>query len=102
MSRGFLVENGGVQSSIQDAGRRGFSDIGLTQSGAMDEFDCRREFAGAVAAAAEEARRSQGDERTDTFAAGIDQMRGQVRDDADGARQIGMDNVVDCSEVFAQ
>ena len=38
MSRGFLVENGGVQSSIQDAGRRGFSDIGLTQSGAMDEM----------------------------------------------------------------
>lgn len=35
---GFLVENGGVQSSIQDAGRRGFSDIGLTQSGAMDEM----------------------------------------------------------------
>lgn len=38
MSRGFLVENGGVQSSIQDEGRRGFSDIGLTQSGAMDEM----------------------------------------------------------------
>ena len=38
MSKGFLVENGGVQSSIQDAGRRGFSDIGLTQSGAMDEM----------------------------------------------------------------
>jgi allophanate hydrolase subunit 2 len=30
---GFIVENGGLQSSIQDAGRRGFSDIGLTQSG---------------------------------------------------------------------
>lgn len=38
MSKGFLVENGGVQSCIQDAGRRGFSDIGLTQSGAMDEM----------------------------------------------------------------
>ena len=35
---GFIVENGGVQSSIQDAGRRGLSDIGLTQSGAMDEL----------------------------------------------------------------
>lgn len=35
---GFIVENGGLQSSIQDAGRRGFSDIGLTQSGAMDEM----------------------------------------------------------------
>lgn len=35
---GFFVENGGVQSSVQDAGRRGFSDIGLTQSGAMDEM----------------------------------------------------------------
>ena len=38
MNKGFLVENGGVQCSIQDAGRRGFSDIGLTQSGAMDEM----------------------------------------------------------------
>lgn len=35
---GFLVENGGMQSSIQDAGRVGVSDIGLTQSGAMDEY----------------------------------------------------------------
>jgi len=35
---GFLVENGGMQCSIQDAGRKGFSDIGLTQSGAMDEM----------------------------------------------------------------
>jgi biotin-dependent carboxylase-like uncharacterized protein len=35
---GFLVENGGMQCSIQDAGRRGLSDIGLTQSGAMDEM----------------------------------------------------------------
>lgn len=34
---GFIVENGGLQSSIQDAGRRGFCDIGLTPSGAMDE-----------------------------------------------------------------
>lgn len=33
-----MVENGGLQSSIQDAGRVGFSDIGLTQSGAMDEY----------------------------------------------------------------
>lgn len=33
-----MVENGGMQSSIQDAGRMGFSDIGLTQSGAMDEY----------------------------------------------------------------
>lgn len=35
---GFLVENGGMQCSIQDVGRRGFGDIGLTQSGAMDEL----------------------------------------------------------------
>ena len=35
---GFVVENGGLQSSMQDAGRVGFSDIGLTQSGAMDEY----------------------------------------------------------------
>lgn len=35
---GLLIQNGGVQSSIQDAGRVGFSDIGLTQSGAMDEY----------------------------------------------------------------
>ena len=35
---GFMVDNGGFQSSIQDAGRKGFNDIGLTQSGAMDEF----------------------------------------------------------------
>lgn len=35
---GFIVHNGGLQSSIQDAGRKGFSDIGLTQSGAMDEL----------------------------------------------------------------
>ncbi|AFL69201.1 biotin-dependent carboxyltransferase family protein [Sulfurospirillum barnesii] len=35
---GFSVENAGLQSSIQDAGRRGFGDIGLTQSGAMDEL----------------------------------------------------------------
>ena len=38
MMYGFSVENGGIQSSIQDAGRRGFGDIGLTQSGAMDEL----------------------------------------------------------------
>jgi biotin-dependent carboxylase-like uncharacterized protein len=36
--QGFYVKNGGVQSSIQDSGRRGVSDIGLTQSGAMDEM----------------------------------------------------------------
>ena len=35
--KGLLVIKGGVQSSIQDCGRQGFSDIGLTQSGAMDE-----------------------------------------------------------------
>lgn len=35
---GFIVQNGGLQNSIQDAGRRGLSDIGLTQSGAMDEL----------------------------------------------------------------
>ena len=35
---GFLVQNGGIQSSIQDMGRQGLSDIGLTQSGAMDEL----------------------------------------------------------------
>lgn len=38
MRYGFIVENGGIQSSIQDAGRKGVSDIGLTQSGAMDEM----------------------------------------------------------------
>ena len=36
--KGLWVENGGIQSSIQDAGRKGFGDIGLTQSGAMDEL----------------------------------------------------------------
>lgn len=35
---GFIVQNGGIQSSIQDAGRRGLNDIGLSQSGAMDEL----------------------------------------------------------------
>jgi len=35
--KGFIVRNGGLQSSIQDAGRVGVNDIGLTQSGAMDE-----------------------------------------------------------------
>lgn len=35
---GLMIQNGGLQSSIQDAGRVGFSDIGLTQSGAMDEY----------------------------------------------------------------
>ena len=35
--KGFIVKNGGLQSSIQDAGRVGVNDIGLTQSGAMDE-----------------------------------------------------------------
>ncbi len=35
---GFEVSNAGLLSSIQDAGRRGFNDIGLTQSGAMDEL----------------------------------------------------------------
>ena len=34
---GFTVLKGGVQSTIQDSGRIGFCDIGLTQSGAMDE-----------------------------------------------------------------
>lgn len=38
MRKGFYVKNGGLQSSIQDSGRKGFSDIGLTQSGAMDEM----------------------------------------------------------------
>lgn len=33
-----MVQNGGIQSSIQDAGRKGFNDIGLCQSGAMDEL----------------------------------------------------------------
>lgn len=36
--KGFIVKNGGLQSSIQDAGRVGVNDIGLTQSGAMDEL----------------------------------------------------------------
>lgn len=35
---GFEVSNAGLLSSIQDAGRKGFNDIGLTQSGAMDEL----------------------------------------------------------------
>lgn len=35
---GFIVAHGGFQSSIQDSGRVGFGDIGLTQSGAMDEY----------------------------------------------------------------
>jgi biotin-dependent carboxylase-like uncharacterized protein len=35
--KGFIVKSGGLQSSIQDAGRVGVNDIGLTQSGAMDE-----------------------------------------------------------------
>ncbi|MDD2385000.1 MAG: biotin-dependent carboxyltransferase family protein [Sulfurospirillaceae bacterium] len=35
---GLMILNGGLQSSIQDAGRVGVSDIGLTQSGAMDEL----------------------------------------------------------------
>ena len=35
---GFLVQNGGIQSSIQDMGRQGLGDIGLTQSGAMGEL----------------------------------------------------------------
>jgi len=35
---GFIVQNGGLLSSIQDAGRVGVNDIGLTQSGAMDEL----------------------------------------------------------------
>ena len=38
MTSGFVVENGGMQSSIQDKGRVGVSDIGLTQSGVMDEM----------------------------------------------------------------
>lgn len=35
---GLLVKNGGLLSSIQDSGRVGLCDIGLTQSGAMDEL----------------------------------------------------------------
>lgn len=35
---GFMVQNGGLQSSIQDVGRIAFGDIGLCQSGAMDEY----------------------------------------------------------------
>lgn len=38
MTHGFSVQSGGLQSAIQDAGRKGVSDIGLTQSGAMDEL----------------------------------------------------------------
>ncbi len=34
---GFTVRKGGIQSTIQDCGRIGYCDIGLTQSGAMDE-----------------------------------------------------------------
>lgn len=35
---GLKILNGGLQTSIQDAGRVGVSDIGLTQAGAMDEL----------------------------------------------------------------
>lgn len=35
---GIEVLSGGFLSSIQDSGRRGFNDIGLSQSGAMDEL----------------------------------------------------------------
>lgn len=34
---GFIVQNGGMLCSIQDAGRKRLNDIGLSQSGAMDE-----------------------------------------------------------------
>lgn len=34
---GFLVQSGGMLCTIQDAGRKGLNDIGLSQSGAMDE-----------------------------------------------------------------
>lgn len=34
---GFMVQHGGMLCSIQDAGRKRLNDIGLSQSGAMDE-----------------------------------------------------------------
>lgn len=34
---GFIVINPGIQSTIQDIGRRGYGAIGVTQAGAMDE-----------------------------------------------------------------
>jgi hypothetical protein len=64
----------------------------VQQRGAMDELDRRRQLARAVAAAAQQARRRQGDERADAFAAGVDQVRGQVRDHADRAGQILVDD----------
>ena len=68
----------------------------------MDELDRRSELARAVTAATQQSCRRQSDERPDAFAAGIDQVRRQIRDHAHGAGQISVDNVVDCSEVFAQ
>lgn len=35
---GFRVINPGIQSSIQDEGRKGYGSIGVTQAGAVDEF----------------------------------------------------------------
>lgn len=35
---GIVVKNAGVFTLIQDSGRFGFSDIGVTQSGAMDKY----------------------------------------------------------------
>lgn len=36
--RGFEVLSAGVLSTFQDAGRKGYADIGLGEAGAMDEF----------------------------------------------------------------
>lgn len=68
----------------------------------MDELNRGRQLAWTVAAAAEQARCGQCDERTNAFAAGVDQMRGQVWDRADGARQILMYDRVNGGEVFRQ
>jgi len=35
---GFKVLNGGIFSTLQDQGRRGFTHLGITESGAMDEY----------------------------------------------------------------
>ena len=57
----------------------------MQQRGAVNELDRRRQFAGAIAAAAQEPRRGQSDERTNAFAASVDLMLRKVRDRADGA-----------------
>jgi hypothetical protein len=66
------------------------------------ELDSRRELARAVAAATQEARRRQGNQRSNTFAAGVYQMLREVRDDADGAAQIPVDDDLNGGEILGQ